>query len=453
MAQGNPFANAVPSDAPHTPRGGPQQLPPNLLPGNASLALVERGGALPVPPPVGVGLLASEPQPFYGHAMSTAAAQSNPTQPSFEANGQLLQLTTSAASSKKLAAAQLYGCPNMDYSALTVVGGQKFYAIADTGSSIFGVASDQCGGCDLSPEYKLSNTAIDSGQQFESAYGSGSFVAEEVQDAVTFAGGLSTQVIFGDILEQKGFFTANNCVLGQQGPPINEAIMGLAGKTLLLADTTSYFLSIANELPAPAYAFGLCDLNGVMYLGGYPSANVDGKVLYTPMAQSDYIAVAMTGLAVGKQDIGATLDDFGYTIVDTGTTDLVFPPDVYAAVASGISDATNGQLTQAFFDQGTCVQLHNTTASDINAAVPPLTFSFYNGDNGAFTYTTDATNSYLILRNDANGNLVACPGMVSSGDNPQTIFGNTAMRNFMVVFDFGNAQVGFGLSKGICKTS
>ncbi len=392
-------------------------------------------------PPVGA------PSPS-GSPFTPSCNTPNPPQPAPAHNGTLIT-------------AQLQGCPYADYSAPVNVGGQALLAIADTGSTTFGVVSSKCTDCDVTSTYKPGTSSRDDGIKFEADYGMGEWLGELTNDVVSFAGGPSVNMAFGAVYDQKDWIAGNVCDLtaSEPGPPINQATMGLGGPANLLNGTDSWVEKANSSFAYPAITFGLCDQNGAIYLGGYPENNAASTLIYTPMVSAEetpYIAVAMEGMSVADTDIGAKLSDFGYTIIDTGSTAITFPPDVYAAIASGISSGTSGAITQDFFDQGQCIAQANTAVSDLNEQAPSLTFNFYNAANASSfnTLTVPAANSYLLAQSDGNGGLVVCPLMVNSGsDNPQTLLGNTIMRGFLTIFDYEKQQVGFALSKGICKSS
>ena len=487
-AQMTPFAGLPSSGTPQR-LGGLKMIPTALKPGHASYALVNNRGTTVTAPPA----LAGSSGTWYGlSAQQTAAPQAKTTG---LGGRRLLGLTPfgggggstpppfsapsptgvpaapscntpnapqpSPTQTGTLVTAQLQGCPMSDYSAPVNVGGQALLAIADTGSTSFGVVSTKCTDCDTSKGYKPGTSSKDDGVQIEADYGQGSWKGELTNDAVSFAGGPSANIAFGAIYDQTDWISGNGCDLtaSKPGAPINQGIMGLAGPQLLLDGTDSWVEQTNSSFAYPAITFGLCDQNGAIYVGGYPQDNAASSLIFTPMAsatESPYIAVAMEGMLVGKTDIGATLNSLGYSIVDTGTTAIILPPDAYAAAASAISDATQGAITQDFFDHGSCVSLQDISLSDLNSQTPSLTFNFYNAANSSAVNTLEvpASNSYLLVQSDGNGGLIVCPDLVNSGSkNPQTLLGNTIMRGFLTIFDYGKQQVGFTVSKGVCKTS
>ena len=353
----------------------------------------------------------------------------------------------------------MFGCPVSGYSAPSTVGNQSAWALLDTGSSTYGVASAGCTTlCNgVSGRYKPGATATVTDAPIEADYGIGMWTGTIVQDTVSLVGGTSAHVAFGEITNQTDFFHTNGCALGAQQPVNNQAIMGLAGPNLLLPNTTSYFQAVKNSLYDPGYSFGMCDVNGLFFLGGYPTNYLSGDLIVTPMvASSNYLAVAMLGINIGSTSVGMNYTDFGAAIVDTGTTDMILPSRPYKAVTAAIVAQSHGVLTQSFFDRQLCnVLAPNTTEASVDKLLPPMTFNLLNPQypNGStyYTLTKTATASYAQLMPDAQGNQNLCPMLTNASGTPQTMLGATMMRGALVYFDFKTNSIGFASSTGICS--
>ena len=447
-ARGGPRPPAPPAQSPRgafTPAFAPVAAPsPASSPGGAVAANTESMLAhLPAPPsPPSLG---GAWHGSLGVSHSTGYRASSDSRQLLE--GESLVTTTKL---NGLVPVKLYGCPSADYSGFITVGGQQLAAIMDTGSSALVVASNLCTDCKVTASYKLSANGRDLQTPVSLAYGSAQVIGDEVQDTVAVGSGPSTALILADATEQEGLFNPNNCVYNVSLPANNQALMGMGRNVEPTDDTQTYITQILPQLYFPAVSFALCDINGMMFLGGYPANNVTQTPFFTPLATptaSPYLAVGMQSLTVGKTHIGATLRDFGYTVVDTGTSGLALPTAVYQAVLKTIAQTAPGLST--VFTQPDCLRMPaGTTVTQVNAAAPSLTFGFYNGQSPVNNVSVPATNSYLQAKYDAKNALYLC-SLIGDGGS-QTILGNSVMRNLMVIFDFQNQQVGFAPSSGIC---
>ena len=190
---------------------------------------------------------------------------------------------------------------------------------------------------------------------------------------------------FGDILEQEQWFAGGNCLA--DGDPktvaLNQGIMGTGPASLALDGTTSYFDGIRSQLTANAYAFGLCDVGGTLWMGGYDTRTINGSMVQLPMTQSPYYSVDMTGIKVGSKDAGVTDIDLGYAVVDTGTTQIILPDVAYQSVIGLIVDASENHLDADFFNNGVnCLALPpSVTLNDVDAELAPLTLTFGNSQD------------------------------------------------------------------------
>ena len=355
------------------------------------------------------------------------------------------------AKSKSLITSQLQGCIASYYSAPVSIEGQLFHAIADTGSSAFGIASSKCTDCDnVGSKYKPGSLSKQDGQEIEVTYGSGSWFGDVTYAPVSFAGVPRKNVAFGAIYNQTKIVGANKC--GKGGPPY-QGIMGLSGWQGSFLGSDGWLAKTNSSFSYPAITFGLCDQGGAIYVGGYPANNAASPFVFTPMvsaSETQLIAVKIKSLLVGKNQVSANSKDFGFAFVDTGTNAVLLPAGVFSAVVSKISQNSQGKIPQNFFDKITCKTFDNTTIDDLNAIAPSLTFSFLNSSISS-SITVPATSSYLFTQESGDNGLEVCSLLRSSGSgNPYTILGSAMMRNLLTVFDYKERQVGFATSKDVC---
>ena len=459
--QPTPFAGFNPSElANHQRLGRLRDLPTSLKPGHFSLDSMTNNHVPKTFPPAFI----VEPASWYGSSAleqaNSAAFDGRPpgsgfNTPSFETNS-AFDKSTASQSLQNLTISKLQGCGGNGYAASVNIEGQNFLVLADTGSFSLGIASNNCTNCDnIHPTYEPGKLSRSEGKSVEMDYGSGSFMGELRNAPVSFAGGSSLNVGFAAIYNQTKLIYDNFCNLTAQslgispGPPFNHGIMGLAGAGRLTPGTDSW-VAKANY---PTITFGLCDRNGVIYLGGYPANKANSSFVFTPMAlpveNGAFISVAVQDMSVGQTKLGANMSTFGAAIVDTGTSALILPNSIYSLVVSHISDATGGAVNQNFFDTGQC-QIAKRPVSDLNVTWPSLTFHFYNLTKSS-SYTTPGMSSYIEVADDGKNGSIVCPRMANSGDNGITILGNAIMRNSLTIIDYKEQLVGFATSKGICK--
>lgn len=405
----------------------------------------------------------SVPVPVHSKALRTlpssqAAADHRVTVPSYRGLTHVLPaaLPTMAAG-PRIQPLYLKGCSSQDYSAIANLGvgkgKQSLRLIVDSGSTTLAVASNKCRDCNVQPTYTLVSGSTDN-IAVEAHYGSGQWRGVIVEDRVAlgFAPGVSMR--FGDILAQEDFFRSTNCTYGARAPSISQGIVGVGPADLILPGTASYFFSILPNVSTPTFAVALCDIDGYLHLGTTPIESAAAPPFFTPMVPSYYYSVSIADLEVGSQPLGGTYDDFGPVVVDTGTSAIILPPNAYTAFTQAVATATDNALPVSFFDSGECATLPpGTNIAELNSELPSLGFAFFNPatPDEPTWLSLPATNSYLLLEADPQKNLVACAGVVNSGPKyPQTILGNTIMRNMLTIFDIANGQVGFAMTHRVC---
>ena len=351
----------------------------------------------------------------------------------------------------------LTGCSSEDYGVTAKLGSgrgrQSLQLIVDSGSSTLAVASDKCRNCNVTPTYQLISGTTQK-VAVDAQYGSGAWRGLIVNDAVGLGFAPARPLNFGDMLEQQDFFHATNCTYGERAESISQGIVGMGPPDLLLPGTASYFMSLTSALQEPTYSVALCDVDGFLHMGPPPAHLIASDPVYTPMVPSYYYAVGLAELEVAQQPLGFTYDDLGPAVVDTGTSAIVLPPRAYKAFTHAIAEATDQALPASFFDDGDCVQLPaGTSIAEIDSQLPSLSFAFYNPatPKAPSWVSLSATNSYLMLMTDAKQQVIACAGLIDSGpDYPQTILGNTIMRNMLTIFDLANGRVGFARAGNTC---
>jgi len=239
---------------------------------------------------------------------------------------------------------------------------------------------------------------------------------------------------------EAGFFRGLNCD-NSAGQP-NEGIMGMAYDSIgVTTNTGSYFDAlVAQDGNVPnLFTLQLCDLTGQMWLGGF-----DPFYFGCPMQSLDiiddsyYVVNNMSDILLGGTSLGFTIHDFGQTIVDSGTTNLVLPYAVFSALNESLCN--NAFYTDnfgcGFLTGGSCFS-SSFTAAEINTALPTMTIVV-----GSITLTVNAIPGYMRVWHYLGGNLLYCPAVTGAFDIPY-IIGNTIMNNYVTIFDRAGSQVHF----------
>jgi hypothetical protein len=353
----------------------------------------------------------------------------------------------------------LTGCALTGYSAPVRIGtSQVFQLTVDSASTTLAVASTTCANCtEVAPLYDEAGTATGNTASTQYADGS-SWNAEVYSDSVSTVGGPPQPVTldFAAITSQTHFFSTEDCAANSDaGSSPNQGNLGLGNPDLLSPGTTSYFAQLAQTGDVSnALSVSLCLSGGTLWLGGYDATAAETAPTYTPMVDSQYWSVSSSDVLLGTQSIGAGFADLNPVTVDTATSVMVFPADVYSAVTQAILmdpafQSAFGELDAGFFDQALCAPpVQAMSAAEIDAALPTLTFVFPGTSSGStFQVSSLATQSYLTPL-VSQGVTFYCAaveslGTVSSG----TILGDTFLQGFVTVIDIGGRQIGFAPSK------
>jgi hypothetical protein len=329
------------------------------------------------------------------------------------------------------------------YTANMMIGAQSFAMVVDTGSTSAAVAGSACTGCGVTPSYKPGTTAADQHQAASAQYGSGSWKGEIYSDMLGLGFGTpSVAVKFASITSQVTFFDGNQNTF--------QGLLGLGGDGLLTQGTTSFLDAVVAAGVKDIESFQMCDsAGGTMWMGGYDASHTGAAPQYTAMnTQLPYYAVTLSDMKLGTTSIGYTSSS---AVADTGTS-LFYVPQ---AVANNVVTQANKQTTlwQSNFtadSQGIYCTMAKSgvTATQIDAAMPPLTLTFP-GSGGSFTMSAPATHSYML---DASGGMWCIGIAYNSQLFGITLMGDVGLRGFVTVFDRVNQQVGFAPSKG-CPAS
>jgi len=321
---------------------------------------------------------------------------------------------------------------------VTIGGGQTFDLDIDTGSTTLGVAATSCTSCptQLLPKYAPGSSAKDQMKTSQTTYGDGSgWTAENFMDSVRLDGaGEDIAMRFGAIGTDNNFFRA---------PLFDQGIVGFASELIALGGTDSF---VAKRIAAGdngQFAFQFCPDAGTLWMNGFDPAAATESPQFSPMVpvsrSQPFYEVDITSAKIG--DVATTLS--GEAVVDTGTSLLVVSSAAQASLLDAINNSAGwkSMFPGTTLDENACFTGVTKTHAELDAALPPLTFTF--PGTPSFTFTLPATQSYMIDVPDSG----LCYG-VAAADGLPTIMGDVVMRNFVTVFDVTAMQIGFAPTKG-----
>jgi len=346
----------------------------------------------------------------------------------------------------------LTGCATTTYSAPVKIGSGTYQLIVDTGSTSTAVAANTCSNCTgVSPLYGNSGTNQNVPASSTFADGTG-WNGTVYSDTVDYLGGPAEAVTmrFASISSQNGFFRTFDCNLNQTNTANDQGITGMSNPDLLLPSTDAYFQTLVTASGLPAiYAFQLCHANGTLWLGGYDASKTAGAMQYSPIASSPYIDVGLNDMSFAGTSVFAA--DVSPATVDTGTSVIGLPADVYGTLTAAIEGNSTFQSAlqgagSGFFAGQNCLSLGNgiTSTAQLDATLPPLVLTLPSTAGGTFTLSAKASQSYLMPVS-MNGAIVYCPALVNIG---QTILGDTFLTGYVTVFDLASNRIGFAPQSG-----
>jgi hypothetical protein len=328
----------------------------------------------------------------------------------------------------------LAGCPSQFQTDVNVtIGSATFSLLLDTASTSLVVAAEGCTGCAgvsplLPPSPSLGAAA--------GGYGTGSFTGSLRRDAVSVAGLPPVEMTFAAAEAASGLFAspAFGCAPRQRGNT-NQGILGVGPPSLLFAGTESwldlYFASLSVE---PVLGLVLCQTQGLMYLGGHPTAD-----LFSVPSSGRYYGVPLTTISAG----GFSLATAGVpAFVDTGTNGNYLPTALFGALVQSL--ALYDELFQQALGAGAAAFLGSSGYWAVKdaaalAALPELVLTV-----GALTLRVPALGGYLEL---ASGQAVSV--LVPAAAN-RVVLGWPFMTRFLVVFSRG--AVSFATPPpGLCR--
>lgn len=179
---------------------------------------------------------------------------------------------------------------------------------------------------------------------------------------------------------------------------------------------------------------------GYLVLGGIDTSLQTTTPNYTPITTEAFYAITTSSITIGSNSLSTQIPSI--TIVDSGTTFIYVPSDLYDEMTSILYN--NYSMDPTFF-VGSNGQIPCWTGSYLS--LPDITLTFPASGGGSFPLTL--TPSMYMVACDAGGHAFAfgpSPGI------SMVILGDAFMMNFNVIFDRANSQVGFATASSMCAT-
>jgi hypothetical protein len=359
----------------------------------------------------------------------------------------------------------LAGCGAITFSVPVFLGnnGDKpLNLLVDTGSSTLAAASVFCdSSCShLSPLYRPSDFATNQGST-NAAYQGGdkwtgiSFldmmqigsVRARANDSMGENELTESQISlrFAAIQTSNQFFAKYNCYL-EGATNEFQGILGLAFGGLAAPNTDAPLTA----LNLGEFTIQLCEAGGNLWLERFDPSFLTAPFHYTPIVHDLYYAVNVVGLSIGGVETVNRLVGSISALVDSGSTNLILPLDMFNAFVNTIYDSVAFQQAfesyRSFFNNNECLTT-SWTRAELNAALPTWSITFAES-TGEFK-GIEAVDSYLISYYYDQGEWVYCPGVSVScaaaaiGGSEIITLGYAALNHFTTRFDIIENKIGF----------
>ncbi|XP_012730269.1 LOW QUALITY PROTEIN: beta-secretase 2 [Fundulus heteroclitus] len=331
--------------------------------------------------------------------------------------------------------------------------GQKLNILVDTGSSNFAVAAAPHPLITRYFNTDLSSTYESTGRSVAVRYTQGSWEGELGTDLVTIPKGPngSIAINIAGILSSDGFFL----------PEIKwQGILGLAYPALARPDPSvdPFFNSVVKQLGIPdTFSLQMCGAGlsasstvdppaGSFIMGGAEPTLYRGSIWYTPIVEAWYYQVEVLKLEVGDQNLNLDCREYNVdkAIVDSGTTLLRLPINVFNAVVEAITRSSRIQDFSSGFWDGTKLACWPKGENPWDF-FPKLSIYLRATNTSQSFRITILPQLYIQPIADLDGELDCFRFGVSSSANGLVI-GATVMEGFYVVFDRAQKRLGFALS-------
>lgn len=360
-----------------------------------------------------------------------------------QAKVSLDQVTVPALSGRSMSTGNFivtvgFGTPKKDMS-----------LVFDTGSDVTWIQCQPCAGTCYSQQEKIFDPAQ------SSTYHNVSCSSAECLQVSSATGNparcsSSTCVYaiqYGDQSFSVGFLSHEKLTLSTDVFPnfqfgCGQKNQGLFGKTAGLLGLGRDKISFVSQT-AQKYGrvFSYClpassSSTGYLTFGGYkPSSAIKFTPLLTDSSNPSFYFLDFIGMAVGGRQlpISSSVFSAGGTLIDSGTVITRLPPSAYTALRSSFNQAMSKYpSSSAVSILDTCYDFSGFST----VTVPKIVMQFRGGAN----INVDFSGIMVGV-----GSSKACLAFAGNSDaSDVTIIGNKQQQTFEVIYDVGNARVGFG---------
>lgn len=284
---------------------------------------------------------------------------------------------------------------------------------------------------------KSSSARYLEGYSFDIIYGNGDTETEGdiecsgdvFRDVVTIGGVTAASQAVESIVN----YTAGFATLGATG------IVGMAlskNNTVKPVKQKTFFSSIQNELEKPVFVADLyLEADSHLDFGYINESLIEGPITWadvdTDDSQQGWWSITIDAYQVGSEK--AVEGEF-QTIVDTGTTNLLFQNDIVGAYYDQVPGSVNSTEYAAFL-------------IPCDADLPDFTVTI---SGRPFTIPGSLLNLEAINSTTCVGNIQVIPASTIGGIvQPNACLGATFMLPYLTAFDLGSLQVGFAQKRYI----
>ncbi|XP_065187173.1 beta-secretase 2-like [Sycon ciliatum] len=369
-------------------------------------------------------------------------------------------LTTTADST--VFVEKLNGYPGQGYAVDIALGtpGQKVRAIVDTGSSNFAIAGAP--NVNISHYFdRLQSSSVQcEARQAKADYQFGSWQGTICQDVVQFGTTDLSTYAFVTLIDRSSNFYIRNATW--------QGILGLAYDSLALPDKSVIPVLdnlVSNHKFENSFTMSLCgrvgtsknlSFTGSLTLGSNVEAVKKPSLVYTKIVEENFYSILIDDMQVGGMSLGMDCKQYNKprTFVDSGTTFLSLPTDVFLAVVGRIQQhlkkSNHSFLTCAKADKfwtGTS-RCAVTDEAAFFALFPSVTLSL-TAEEDALDYFDLTIPPHLYLQGvpcfQNPGHTCFMFSIQESAEGP-CILGTVLMEGYDVVFDRQNRRIGFSAS-------
>ncbi|KAM8864428.1 pepsin A-like [Spinachia spinachia] len=296
---------------------------------------------------------------------------------------------------------------------------QSFSVIFDTGSSNLWVPSVYCSSQACNNHNKFnpsqSSTFQWGSQTLSIQYGTGSMTGHLAIDNVEVGGITVSKQVFG-ISQTEAAFMAHMTADG---------ILGLAFQSIASDNVVPVFDRMVEEglVSQPLFSVYLSsnsEQGSEVVFGGIDSSHYSGQITWIPLTSATYWQIKMDSVTINGQAVACA--GGCQAIIDTGTSLIVGPTNDINNMNSWVGASTN-QYGEAVVN---CQNIQS---------MPEVTFTL-NGQ--AFTIPASA---YI-----SQGSYSCNTGFGQGGSDQLWILGDVFIRQFYVIFDTANQNIGLAQS-------